>query len=304
MSIRPATHAGSWYTGDTTKLSAQFDQWFSLAQQTIGSANVLGARFLVGPHAGYSYLGPRLAETFSAWDPTGCKRLFILGPSHRVWFQGVALVSDYAFYNTPFGDVKVDTKTVDELVLSGVFDKMLAKVDNAEHLFEMHAPFVKYKHPNVMIVPIMILLMDEELCEEIVSQLQEYAADPENHFCVLTDFCHWGQSFDYVKYVVEEPSGPVENTKLVSLQLKPTGIPIYKLIEALDRRAMDIASEGDAEAWDNYIAKTGNTICGQKPMLVLLRLSKGGISWIGYSQLSQARTVFDTSVSYALGYAI
>lgn len=306
MSVRQASHAGTWYTSDKHQLKRQLAGLFHLALLVVGDALVPGARFLVGPHAGYTYLGERLAETFAAWDSLITRRVFILGPSHHVLFRGAAMVLPFAYYDTPLGRLAVDTDTVAELTQLPVFRTMSETVDEDEHSFEMHAPFIYYKHPDVKIVPIMISSMDASLCLALVAALEPYAADPENTFCVLLDFCHWGRLFDYTKYIADRPSGPVEDAPLTSLRSgSPPGMPLYKLIELLDRRGMDIASAGDAASWDRYIEKTGNTICGQKPILVLLRLLHGtGIEWIGYSQSNKAKLLADHSVSYASGYAV
>lgn len=109
---------------------------------------VPGARFLVGPyvtaavrrlgenrnqqtnhrHAGYSFAGSTLAETYKAWDTKGMyvphpslcffcylttnlsKRVFILGPSHHVYFQGARL-TPFSVYETPLGNVPVDRES-------------------------------------------------------------------------------------------------------------------------------------------------------------------------------------------------
>ena len=60
MSIRPATHAGSWYSNNPTKLKNQLDQFFAKARSLKtplsgedASNGIDGARILIGPHAGY-----------------------------------------------------------------------------------------------------------------------------------------------------------------------------------------------------------------------------------------------------------
>lgn len=104
-----------------------------------------------------------------------------------------------------------------------------------------------------------------------------------------------------------------------------TSTPIYKSIEYLDRKGMEVLSTGSIDEWDEYISKTKNTICGRKPLSVLLncldkssrerlpmngfksseeRDSWGKLKWIGYAQSSQARELRESSVSYSSGYAV
>lgn len=64
MTVRSATHAGSWYSGNPARLDKQMDGFIQRAPH----GSVDGARLLIGPHAGYTYAGEVLAQTYSAWD--------------------------------------------------------------------------------------------------------------------------------------------------------------------------------------------------------------------------------------------
>ena len=64
---------------------------------------------LILPHAGYIYSGPIAATAYASLAPAAGKirRVVLLGPSHRVAFEGMALSSARAF-RTPLGDVPID----------------------------------------------------------------------------------------------------------------------------------------------------------------------------------------------------
>eukprot|EP00494_Astrolonche_serrata_P016540 UN16709 len=51
--VRRASHAGSWYTNNASKLEEELDGWLSAAALT-KSPDV---RAVIAPHAGYSYSG-------------------------------------------------------------------------------------------------------------------------------------------------------------------------------------------------------------------------------------------------------
>lgn len=299
--LRPATHAGSWYTGDKRRLAAQIADFFAAT-----GSMVPGARVLIGPHAGYTYCGARLAETYAAWDTTGVRRVFILGPSHHVYFRETAKVSPFARYETPLGLLRVDTEVCDQLVKApgSAFAYMTEDEDEDEHLFEMHAPFVAFRaqKDNVAptIVPIMISGMGPRLRDRLVAQLLPYMADPANTFVVLSDFCHWGRRFGYTQYT------PKADLSLLAAYKHLLGQPLHASIEFLDRSGMRAASAGST-VWEDYIESTGNTICGQKPVSVVLHLVEKHVDgplfeWIGYLQSGQAVDALDSSVSYASGY--
>jgi predicted class III extradiol MEMO1 family dioxygenase len=49
--------------------------------------------------------------------------------------------------------------------------------------------------------------------------------------------------------------------------------PIYKSIEALDQKGIDIIESGDPNAFRDYLHDYGNTICGRHPIGVFLNVS-------------------------------
>lgn len=144
--------------------------------------------------------------------------------------------------------------------------------------------------------------------------LLPYMDNEENHFIISSDFCHWGSRFGYTKYL---PSSDVtlntledEITSLGIFQHKK-GLHIYKSIELLDKMALDIASSGSSAAWKQYIDTSENTICGQKPISIVLKLLErygkvtpraNVFNWIGYSQSNHVLKSSESSVSYASGY--
>lgn len=320
MTSRPASHSGSWYSASPPALTRQLAQFFA------SLPSVKGARVLIGPHAGFTFSGQRLAETFATWDPTNCQRIFILGPSHHIYFRNYAMITDYESYDTPLGPVPVDTDVCNALE-SSLFRVMSEEADEDEHSFEMHCPFIRYRLDQrtsslasqgaiqPKIVPIMISSMDSKTSDAIVKTLLPYFKDPQNTFVISSDFCHWGSRFGYTEYVAQKVdlTSPVDlNTlelKTLTSFLKLKDNAIYESIEILDRIAMNIASNGSYKDWEHYIKTTGNTICGQKPVLLVMKLllaahSKGGFNWLGYSQSSAVENYFESSVSYASGYVV
>jgi AmmeMemoRadiSam system protein B len=87
-------------------------------------------------------------------------------------------------------------------------------------------------------------------------------------------------------------------------------VPIYKSIELLDRAGMRAASTGSYDVFTKYIEETQNTICGQTPLGILLltaemaNMNDVRLNWIGYKQSSSVTNAYDSSVSYASGYAV
>lgn len=324
MATRRATHAGTWYTGNKHRLESQLEMFLDNVPTSgfkYEQLPVPGARFLVGPHAGYAYAGQTLAQTYKAWDLSNIKRVFILGPSHHVFFRGGQLTA-FSNYETPLGDIPVDVDMVQELQKTGIFGTMSATTDEDEHSFEMHMPFI-YKmgadSPEGVvrpIVPILIGHSTKSYEKQLADVLAPYFEDKQNAFIISTDFCHWGSRFDYTAYTTM-PDGSDLKMLSRSHRISKDDVPIYKSIEILDKLGMDAASTGSYDKFNEYIEETENTICGRHPLAILLKTVEnvkkngnsvgsdyGSLKWIGYAQSSPAIDVSDSSVSYASGFAV
>eukprot|EP00056_Hartaetosiga_gracilis_P010366 m.152493 g.152493 ORF g.152493 m.152493 type:complete len:291 (+) comp13302_c1_seq4:131-1003(+) len=283
MSRRKATHAGSWYTDDEGKLDAQLSHWLRDA----GDVTVPNPRAVIGPHAGFSYSGPTAAYAYKQIDPEGVQRVFVLGPSHCIYLSSCALTTR-SVYETPIGNLNVDTDIVASLHETKLFEKMNKKAEEDEHSLEMHLPFiakVMSGHP-VKIIPILVGSLDAEAEAVYGEVLAPYLDDPSNLFVVSSDFCHWGDRFQYTY----TESGHEK---------------IYQSIEAVDKRGMALIEEQNTKGFKEYLHKTKNTICGRHPIAVLMHALEGlderrkTVKFLHYAQSSQCLRKSDSSVSYA-----
>ena len=291
MATREASHAGSWYSSDPSRLSRELDGFLDAAG-THGST----PRALIVPHAGYSYSGAAAAWGYKNVDArAGIKRVFLLGPSHHVFLRRCAL-SKCATYATPLGNLAVDTGIYDELRATGHFVDMDVDVDEAEHSLELHLPYIfkcfeveEPEHQRPTLVPIMVGSLSQKAEATYGTILAPYLDDDANLFIVSSDFCHWGERFGYRPW--DEHRADVR---------------IHQQIEEMDRAGMRIIKSKDADAFAAYLKKTGNTICGRHPIGVLLQtLRKSGgfdktrVEFTRYEQSSAAMGWNDSSVSYA-----
>lgn len=279
---RKASHAGSWYTSNPSKLAQELEGWIKEA----GLSKSSDVRGVIAPHAGYSYSGRAAAYAFGNIDPTTISRIFLLGPSHHYYTPKCAL-SSATVYKTPIGDLPIDLEVTEELKATGKFEVMDLRVDENEHSMEMHLPYlakVFEGHP-VKLVPILVGAVSAESEAMYGRLLAKYVDDPSNFFSVSSDFCHWGARFNYTYY--DKKHGA-----------------IHKSIEALDRMGMDIVETGDPDAFKQYLLEFDNTICGRHPISVFLHMLKNcstkiKIRFLRYEQSSQCKSMRDSSVSYA-----
>ncbi|CDO92034.1 unnamed protein product [Kluyveromyces dobzhanskii CBS 2104] len=318
-SIRPATHAGSWYSSSPTLITT--------LQQLLSKGQVVsGTKHLISPHAGYKYCGDTMALGYSKLDFANVKRCIIMGPSHHFYFKNKMQVTSFDEISTPFGSFRVDADLRNELLGSGNVTPMSREVDMDEHSLEMQFPMLwaaaklRGADPTeIKILPLLVSHNSTKVDFELGKLLQKYVNDPETILILSSDFCHWGRRFGYMGYVIDssdiddslENDSEIESLTQRSFSHKSShNVPIHSSIEILDRYAMNILtkdSKGKYYDWKRYINVTGNTICGERPIGVFLCAmaladTPCRFEWAHYSQSSQCFDLEDSSVSYASGY--
>ncbi len=91
-----------------------------------------------------------------------------------------------------------------ELYDTGKFELMSQKTDEDEHSIEMQLSFVakvmEKKRGNFKVVPVMVGGISSEK-EKMYGQLfAKYFLNKRTLFVISSDFCHWGNRFDYTYY--------------------------------------------------------------------------------------------------------
>jgi len=102
--------AGSWYSADAEVLTKQFDGFFQKAD-TKRIENVIA---LILPHAGYDWSGQTAAFGLKTTQKQ-YKRIVVIGPSHRVYMDQILSVPRATHYETPLGQIPLDTVFSDKL---------------------------------------------------------------------------------------------------------------------------------------------------------------------------------------------
>jgi len=229
-------------------------------------------------------------QAYKPIQPSGVRRVFLLGPSHNL-YSPKCLLSGCTAYDTPLGSMSIDQEVYDELASSGQFDEMTLAVDEREHSLEMHLPYIMQVMAGhaFTLVPIMIGSLSEASERKYGQLLARYLADPANLFVISSDFCHWGSRFNFTYH-------------------DPRHGEIFQSVEALDRQGMELIEKQDAAAFAAYQREYGNTICGRHPIAVLLHALDAcrgtyavahKLKFVRYAQSSQCRRPDESSVSYA-----
>lgn len=181
---RPAAVAGSFYPASAHALDRMVAEFLSKARIGHGAQ----PKAIIAPHAGYVYSGPIAGSAFRPWveEAETIRRIVLIGPTHYVYFEGLALPSDTKFA-TPFGEVEVDldaVKKLDELPQVRVFDPAHAQ----EHSLEVELPFLQRALKDFQIVP---LVAGEASDEEIGEVLDRLWGGPETRIVVSSDLSHF-----------------------------------------------------------------------------------------------------------------
>ena len=192
---RKAYAAGKFYENDSAKLVAILYDLFSETQ----NLNKEGALAVISPHAGFAYSGEIAAWGFKQINPKKkFKNIFILASSHTMAIPG-ASIYNAGNYETPLGEVKVNTLLADSLIGSNPNITFLPEAHLREHSIENQLPFLQYYIENdFQIVPVLIGTDNKTALLSIANSLKPYLNE-ENLFIISTDFSHYPKYHDAQK---------------------------------------------------------------------------------------------------------
>ena len=154
MKVRLPVGAGSFYPAEADALRVAIAAAFDQARRYEGASTKPPAGLIV-PHAGYVYSGAVAASAYRLLERhPAVRRVVLIGPSHFVAVDGLALPSVAAF-ETPLGPVPLNAEAQDILAaLPG------CRVDDAPHRFEhsleVQLPFLQTLVDDFAIAPLAV----------------------------------------------------------------------------------------------------------------------------------------------------
>ncbi len=245
--VRKAVFAGSWYEGTESALTDQIDGFLDGAKTLVLDKPMRG---LISPHAGLFYSGATAAVGYKTLRAESVKRVLILALSHRHPFKGGSIL-DVTHYETPLGLIPVDRAACDEIVRHEHF-ACVPGAHGREHSLEIQLPFLqRVLGEGFTIIPIIVGHIDTDAFGAMADVLLPYW-DDETVVVVSSDFTHYGEGYGYVPFDKDIP----EN------------------ISKLDHGAVDRIEALDMEGFNSYVNDTGATICGRKPIALLLTMAR------------------------------
>lgn len=277
-SVRAPAVAGAFYPGTEVDLRTAVDGLLEGTPPHEGTP----ARAVVAPHAGYVYSGATAALAFKRLQGSEATRIILIGPSHRASFTGAALPAQrVTAFKTPLGDVEIDRVVADSLRDLAVFGGPSSAHDG-EHCLEVELPFLQTVLPGARIVP---LLIGHHSGEDDLSKIAEALGGflgPETVVVVSTDFSHHGEAYRWAPF----PQGPDLGDRLLDLA----------------GATAELVAQGQADGFRHQVEVSGDTVCGSKPVSVLLeminRAFEGSGEVLGVTTSGHVMGDFKQSVSY------
>ncbi|QPK64947.1 AmmeMemoRadiSam system protein B [Methylomonas sp. LL1] len=248
MNRKPAV-AGSFYPADPKTLSNMMTGF--LRDAYCGGK---APKAMIAPHAGYIYSGPIAASAYARLKPVRdtIKRVVLIGPSHRVAFQGLA-VSEADSFSTPLGEISIDKPAL-ELLQTLPFVGFLEQAHALEHSLEVHLPFLQQTLTDFKLVPI---VAGDASPEQVGQVLDKLWGGDETLIVISSDLSHY-HDYSTAQRLDRHTSDLIEH--LQYRELSPEAacgmVPVSGLLKLLREKSLsikniDLRNSGDT-AGDKY----------------------------------------------------
>lgn len=184
---RPAV-AGTWYPASADALARAVDGYLAAASDTRADLDPLVA--LIAPHAGLVYSGPVAAYAYRQLQQRSIDLIVLVGPSHFVGFEGVAIYRNGGFAG-PLGIAKVDEDCASALIAATPVVRENHAPHAREHSLEMQLPFVSRLAPEAKIVPMVMGWQTVGTARALGDALGTVLRDRNGILVASTDLSHY-----------------------------------------------------------------------------------------------------------------
>lgn len=184
--IREPQVAGMFYPANPKKLENQIKEFLEDIKVDDDIHNVAG---IVAPHAGYMYSGKTAAYGYKTVENKNYKKVIVISPSHREYFQGVSIFPGNA-YSTPLGNIIINKKLRN--ALTGASNIIFEGIEGhrAEHALEVQLPFLQIVLNDFELVPLVIGDQRKDYIYELADKLAELI-DDDTLLVASSDLSHF-----------------------------------------------------------------------------------------------------------------
>ena len=176
--IRKPAVAGQFYSGNPDELKTEVEKYLAHGKKLKEYPQLL-----ISPHAGHVYSGALAGLGFAAISPA-IERVILIGPTHRVPFNGIA-VSGADYFETPLGKIPLDKKLIAKLLKSNLVS-VNDKAHEPEHCLEVQLPFLQVALKSFTLVPLLMHAVDEQEAAELLNPF----IDDKTILVSSSDFAH------------------------------------------------------------------------------------------------------------------
>jgi MEMO1 family protein len=185
-SIRRAAVAGSWYPGTAEALAREVDRYLA----DVSGVPEGDPLAIIVPHAGLMYSGPIAAHAYKLVAGREIDVAVLVGPSHHVGFDGVAIYERGAF-DTPFGPVPIAEACAAAMALASRVIQAHPTAHVREHSLEMQLPFVRRVLPDTRIVPLVMGDQTRDTVYELAAALTTVLSGRRALLIASSDLSHY-----------------------------------------------------------------------------------------------------------------
>jgi AmmeMemoRadiSam system protein B/AmmeMemoRadiSam system protein A len=152
------------------------------------AADQVPAKAIVAPHAGYIYSGAVAGSAYRSVAHLGeaITRVLLIGPSHRMAFDGVAAPSASGLA-TPLGIVPIDAAALARALALPEVRIFNAPFDG-EHALEVELPFIQTLFPRASVAPFLTGDVSGGAIERLLETLW---GGPETLIVISSDLSHF-----------------------------------------------------------------------------------------------------------------
>jgi AmmeMemoRadiSam system protein B len=195
---------------------------------------------LVAPHAGLMYSGPVAAHAYHLLQGRTFDVAVLVGPSHYVGFDGVA-IDRSAGWETPYGVAPIDDDCAARLQTHRGVIVEQPQAHAREHSLEMQLPFLQRIAPGVPIVPLVMGYQTADTSRALGEALAEVLSGRRALIVASTDLSHYHDAVT---------------------------------AEKLDRVVIDRVAAFDADGLQRALDVRPEHACGGGPTVAVMRAAK------------------------------
>ncbi|MCX6543260.1 MAG: AmmeMemoRadiSam system protein B [Acidobacteria bacterium] len=235
--IRRAAVAGTWYAGRPDVLAQDIDRCLGQVPHAV-DGDIVG---LVVPHAGLMYSGSVAAHAYKAVAGRAYDVAVLIGPSHYVGFEGVAIQRTGSF-ETPLGRVVISEVDAEAIAAASpaVHDRAAAHL--REHSLEMQLPFLQRVLPETPIVPLVMGHQTPATISRLADAIVEALPTRRALLVASSDLSHFHRAADAAR---------------------------------LDAVVVDAINRFDPETLGRALAKFPDHACGGGPIVTVMLAARG-----------------------------